>query len=137
MGTGSQAERHLAHLRGERRPECGGAHGRSWHREDGWALSRPAHAGPGEGFSDVYLKVSRKLLGTYGSTEDRVMTVHQMRVFTEFIPTAGGVYTAGAQLGGQCPGPGESWRWAGRGKSRRMMFGRRDCKEDSGFWLSY
>ena len=36
----------------------------------------PGHPGPWEGFSDVYLKVSRRSLGSYWSTGDRVVATH-------------------------------------------------------------
>lgn len=53
-----------------------------------------------EGFSDIYLMTSRKLLGSYWSTGDRVVVIQSDACFSEFIPGAGGVCIAGAQLGG-------------------------------------
>lgn len=61
----------------------------------------PGHAGPWKGFSDIYLKVSRKPLGSFWGTGDRHCCDNTIRcMFRSVTPAAWGDRTAGAQLGG-------------------------------------
>lgn len=93
-------------------------------------------AGPSrirKGFSDTDLRVSREPLcgvGTQAMQSGRASkSSYQPR-----LVVGGGVPSAGPSQ--KATLAVQSGAGGGQGQRGRLMFGRRNCKEDSGFWLS-